>query len=84
MSAPTKELDKLIVSRKIRHGGHPVLRWMASNTSVEQDAAGNLKPSKKKSSEKIDAIVALIMALGRAMCQEIKSCVYDGRGIVQI
>jgi phage terminase large subunit-like protein len=66
MSAPTKELDKLILGRQIRHGGHPVLRWMAGNVAVEQDAAGNLKPSKKKSTERIDGIVALVMAIDRA------------------
>jgi phage terminase large subunit-like protein len=76
MSAPTKELEKLIVSGHVRHGGHPVLRWMAGNVAVEQDAAGNLKPSKKKSTEKIDGIVALVMALDRASRQEHGS-VYD-------
>lgn len=65
MTAPTKQLEKLVLSRKLRHGGHPLLRWMASNVSVETDAAGNLKPSKKKSTERIDGIVATIMALGR-------------------
>ncbi len=69
MSGPTKELEKLVISGKLRHGRHPVLRWMASNVSVETDAAGNLKPSKKKSTERIDGIVASIMALGRAMLQ---------------
>lgn len=67
MSAPTKELEKLVLAGRLAHGGHPVLRWNASNVTVEQDAAGNLKPSKRKSSEKIDGIVATIMALGRAM-----------------
>ncbi len=66
-TAPTKELEKLVVSGKLRHGGHPVLRWMVSNVAVELDAAGNLKPSKKKSTERIDGIVAAIMALGRAL-----------------
>jgi phage terminase large subunit-like protein len=67
MSAPTRELEKLIVSRKLAHGGNPVTRWMASNVAVAQDPAGNLKPAKDKSTERIDGIVALIMALGRAM-----------------
>jgi phage terminase large subunit-like protein len=66
MSAPTKELEKLVVSERLRHGGHPVLRWMAGNVAVEQDPAGNLKPSKKASTERIDGIVALIMAVDRA------------------
>ncbi len=67
MTAPTKELLKLIVGGQLLHGGHPILRWMASNLGNESDAAGNLKPSKKKSAERIDGLVALIMALGRAM-----------------
>lgn len=67
MTAPTKEFEKLVLSGRLRHGGHPVLRWMASTISVETDAAGNLKPSKKKSTDRIDGIVAAIMALGRAM-----------------
>jgi phage terminase large subunit-like protein len=66
MSPPTKELDKLIASQRLRHGGQPVLRWMAGNVAIEQDAAGNVKPSKKKSTEKIDGIVALVMAIDRA------------------
>ncbi len=65
MSAPTKELEKRILGRQIAHGGHPVLRWMISNVSVKQDPAGNLKPDKSKSSERIDGVVALIMAQGR-------------------
>lgn len=67
MSSPTKELEKLILARRVAHGGHPVLRWNVSNVTVEQDAAGNVKPSKRKSAEKIDGVVATIMALGRAM-----------------
>jgi phage terminase large subunit-like protein len=70
MTAPTKELIKLAVEGKLQHGGHPLLRWCAGNLMCEQDAAGNLKPSKKKSSERIDGVVALIMALGRAMLEE--------------
>ena len=66
MSAPTKELERMLLSKRLRHGGNPVLRWMASNVAVVQDAAGNMKPAKDKSSERIDGIVALIMAIGRA------------------
>jgi phage terminase large subunit-like protein len=67
MAAPTRELEKLIVSRNLAHGGNPVTRWMAANVAVAQDPAGNLKPAKDKSTERIDGIVALIMAIGRAM-----------------
>jgi phage terminase large subunit-like protein len=65
--APTRELEKLIVSKKLAHGGNPVTRWMAANVAVAQDPAGNLRPAKDKSTERIDGIVALIMAIGRAM-----------------
>lgn len=70
MTAPSKELEKLVMSNKLMHSGHPVLRWMASNVAVETDAAGNLKPSKKKSTERIDGIVAAVMGLGRALQDE--------------
>jgi phage terminase large subunit-like protein len=66
MNAPTKKLEELVRSRRLQHDGHPVLRWMAGNVSLETDAADNWKPSKKKSIERIDGIVALIMALDRA------------------
>ena len=46
LTAPTKEFEKLVVSGKLRHGGNPVLRWMAANVAAEMDAAGNIKPSK--------------------------------------
>jgi phage terminase large subunit-like protein len=63
---PLKELLALISERKLRHGGHPVLRWMASNLATKEDGSGNIRPDKKESGDKIDGIVALIMALARA------------------
>ena len=60
-----RELEKAVLERKIRHGGHPILRWMAGNAEVELDSSGNAKPSKRLSSERIDGIVALDMAIGR-------------------
>jgi phage terminase large subunit-like protein len=62
-----RELDKAVLERKIRHGGHPILRWMAGNVEVETDASGNQKPSKRLSKERIDGIVALDMAIARLM-----------------
>jgi phage terminase large subunit-like protein len=84
MTAPSKEWEKLVLCQKLRHGNNPVLRWMASNVAVEMDAAGNLKPSKKKSTERIDGIVAGIMALGRAMVHITPTCVYETRGIAYV
>ena len=69
LTSPTKEFEKLLLAGKFRGLGHPVARWAASNVTVEQDAAGNLKPSKAKSTERIDPIVAMIMALDRAIRQ---------------
>lgn len=63
LSAPTKALEKAILSRRLRHDGHPVLRWCVSNVSVETDPAGNLKVSKRVSTERIDGVAALVMAI---------------------
>jgi phage terminase large subunit-like protein len=65
LSAPTKSLEKAILSRTLRHDGHPVLRWNISNISVESDPVGNLKLSKKVSTERIDGAAALVMAIDR-------------------
>jgi phage terminase large subunit-like protein len=67
MSAPTKELQRLVLGQRLVHGGNAVLRWNADNLVVLQDPAGNIKPAKDKSTEKIDGCVALIMAVDRAM-----------------
>lgn len=67
MAAPTKEFLRLVASGQLRHNGQPVLRWMANNLVAKQDEAGNLKPDKAKSREKIDGIVAGIMALDMAL-----------------
>jgi phage terminase large subunit-like protein len=65
LSEPTKELAALVASGKLQHGGHPVLRWMADNLVVREDANNNVAPDKRNAAEKIDGIVALIMALSR-------------------
>ena len=85
MSAPTKEFYRLLMEGKIIHGGHPVMRWMAGNVVVDTAPAGNIKVTKAKSKEKIDGIVAAIMALDRAVRHEGESrSVYDTRGIILI
>lgn len=84
MSPPTKELMKLTLEEKVAHSGHPVLRWMMDNIYVRTDPAGNIKPDKEKSTEKIDGAVAMIMALDRAIrCgNDTSESVYDERGIL--
>ena len=66
MSPPMKELEKLIVGKRLAHGDNAPLTWMAHNLVATKDPAGNIKPDKRKSREKIDGMVALIMALDRA------------------
>ena len=86
MSPPTKQLMNLVLEQRIAHGGNPVLRWMMDNVFVEMDDAGNIKPSKKKSTEKIDGVVAMVMALDRAIrvgTSQYES-VYDKRGVLVI
>ncbi len=88
LSAPTKDWLARIASGKVRHGGHPVLRWMAMNLVVTQDAQGNLKPDKDKSTERIDGQAATITGLAR-MNSHIdvdESSVYEreGRGLLEL
>lgn len=67
LSAPTKQLEQLVLARQLNHQAHPVLRWNVGNLAVEIDAAGNIKPSKKRSTERIDGAVALVMAIALAI-----------------
>jgi len=69
MSTPTKEFKKLILREEINHAGNPVLRWMISNVEIKRDPAGNEKPDKGASKEKIDGPVAGIMALGEYLTE---------------
>ena len=73
-----------MLEKRVAHGGHPVLRWMMDNVFIRKDPAGNIKPDKEKSTEKIDGAVAMIMALDRAIRNgnAISESVYDERGIL--
>lgn len=79
MSPPMKDLERLILSGKIRHGDNPVLTWMMDNVVARMDPAGNIKPDKEKSKEKIDGVVALIMAIDMAL----RNPVVDLSGILK-
>ena len=82
MSQPTKHLEKIVLNKEINHGGNPVLRWMVSNLRMKIDASDNIKPDKAKSTEKIDGVVALIMAIGGMMNSEVEEdSPYNERGI---
>jgi len=72
MNEPTKYFEGLVMKNELRHGGNSVLRWMASNVTVRTDPAGSIKPDKQKSTEKIDGIVASVMAVGLAMVADVE------------
>lgn len=66
MAAPSKEIERLFLSGQLEHGNHPVLEWMFGNATYRKDPAGNIKPDKERAAEKIDGVVASIMAVGLA------------------
>jgi phage terminase large subunit-like protein len=66
MASPTAEVERLVLGRLMNHGSNPVLSWNASNCVIRTDPAGNMKIDKSRASEKVDGMVALVMALGRA------------------
>jgi phage terminase large subunit-like protein len=85
MSEPLKEWQKLIISGHYVHAGNPVMRWMADNLVVQTDPAGNLKPDKSKSHEKIDGCVAAVMSLARATLGTSRGpSVYESRGLEMV
>lgn len=86
MSAPTKQFEALVLSGQLKHFGNPVLRWMLSSTLIKTDPAGNIKSDKEKSTQKIDGIVASIIALGEWMTDQANddSNPYNGRGLLTL
>jgi phage terminase large subunit-like protein len=83
LSAPSKELERLVMSNGFHHGGHPLLRRHAQVVAVEQDAVENIKPVKSKKTGRIDGIAALVNALGIAEKGDTSLSVYSAdRGII--
>ena len=72
MSAPTKAVEAMFVDEKLRLAGHKVLNWQLGNAAVQTDPAGNVKVSKQKSTERIDGVVSLVMAVGVHMGESMK------------
>lgn len=81
MSAPTKRLEELVLGKQIDHGNNPLLRWQCGNVAISFDPAGNIKIDKKNSKEKVDGMVALVMAIGEWMNGNCKDGVYETRGV---
>lgn len=81
LSEPSKEFEKLITARTMRHGGNPVMRWMVSNVGKKSDENENIRPVKTSETQRIDGVVATIMALSRSIVDASASSVYEERGI---
>ena len=75
MSPACKELERLVLTHQLRFD-HPILDWMAGNAVVEEDAAGNIKITKRKSKDKVDAISASLMALGVTLPKPDKNIIH--------
>jgi phage terminase large subunit-like protein len=82
-SEPTKELDAAMRAGRIRHDGNGPLAWCIGNVVGRYDARGNVYPRKSRPESKIDAAVALIMAIARCMSSPGPS-VYETRGLLTI
>jgi phage terminase large subunit-like protein len=77
-------LERAYISGKLRHGGDPVLTWNAANLVPRRDETMNMKPDRKRSADKIDGIVCLLMAMARASVDETAPSVYESQGITVI
>jgi|CXWL01.1.fsa_nt_gi phage terminase large subunit-like protein len=84
MAGPCKEFERRLLEKRLHHGGHPVLKWMANNVAVREDPAGNLKPDKASSQGKIDGIIGILLALDRAMRHITTTSVYESRGLLTL
>lgn len=86
MSEPTKEFDAAMRARRVRHAGDGVLTWCVGNVVGQHDVVGNVRPNKPRNriEAKIDAAVAVIMALGRLVTTLNATSVYESRGLLML
>lgn len=82
MAAPCQEFERLLLNRKLNHGGNPVLRFCADNVSISVDPAGNKKPNKATSQGKIDGIIGMLLALDGVMRSGDSISIYEERGVL--
>ena len=84
MSEPSKEFERLLVTKALRHGDDPVARWCASNAVIRRDCNANYMPDKAKATGKIDAIVAAIIAISRSILYQDVTSIYETRGMREV
>lgn len=85
LNEPSKELEALVLTNKLRHNGDPVARWAAGNVAVTRDPTGSIKPSKAPgdSTGRIDPIAAAVMAIGRAMLHKApEASIYETQDLI--
>lgn len=83
LSTPTRMFEKAVLGRTLAHEGNPVLSWALSNAVIERDANDNPRPSKRKSIERIDPVIATVIALAASLHDESKTAnVYEQRGLI--
>lgn len=81
LNTPAKELERAVENGTLSHGGNPVMQWMIGHCACDSDPAGNLKPSKSKSTKKIDGVAAAVMALGVMLSTPAEPpCIYETYG----
>lgn len=81
MSPAMKEIEQLVIGKKLLHGGHPVLSWNVGNVVVKMDENENIRPVKGKGIERIDGLVATINAMARAIVHQDTTSIYESRGV---
>jgi phage terminase large subunit-like protein len=81
-SEPMKELEKLIVAGRFHYDGNPVMTWMFSNVTCHTDAKDNIYPRKAFPENKIDGVIALLMALKLALAEETTTSIYESEGLM--
>lgn len=74
---PVNDFEELMFSRRLAHGGNPLLRWSIGNVVLHADANSNRRPMKERSADRIDPAVAAIMAVGRAVAGRAEASVFD-------
>lgn len=84
MNAPSKEFERLIVGGQLGHDGNAILHWMVSHVALRTDHNGNIKPDKAKSAQRIDGVVASIMALSGTLTGGAGPSVYTTRGLLTL
>ena len=84
LSEATIRLQEIVASGRLHLDDDPVLAWMAGNLVVRTGRYQEIRPDKDASAEKVDGIVALIMALSRAISQPEAATVYEDRGVLTV